>query len=320
MSRIQKRTDKDQLYKVLLQNFFKEFVDLFLPFFFSKLDFTKTEFLLQEMFTDIPRGSRKQLDLVVKVKFKGKGDEKVIIIHIEVEAQKNPGISKRMFKYFAQLYLRYEMDVIPIVIFADDHKWKKPIDREYKIKFDETYLAFHYKKIKLKELDYRKYLTGNNPLAYALMVKMGFDKKERLKVKAEALRLILTTRVNEAKQSILINFINESMVLNQEDERKFSKMIDQNKNYDEVKEMITTYEEKGIKKGIEKGIEKGMQILILKQIEKRFGSLSPEIEKHIKAIKDSKKLDQLGLELLDIKNLDELKCRLTQLDPIKSSK
>jgi len=37
--------------------------------------------------------------------------------------------------------------------------------------------------------------------------------------------------------------------------RKFFKMIDQNKNYKEVKKMITTYEEKGIEKAIEKGME-----------------------------------------------------------------
>jgi hypothetical protein len=56
------------------------------------------------------------------------------------------------------------------VVFADDHLWKQEIDREYKVEYDESYLNFRYKKIKLKELDYKKYLTSNNPLAHALMV------------------------------------------------------------------------------------------------------------------------------------------------------
>jgi len=204
------------------------------------------------MFTDIPRGKRKQLDLVTKVRLQEE-KESLIVIHVEVEAKKKAGISRRMFKYFAQLYLRYERDIIPIVVFADDHLWRQDIDREYKVEYDESYLKYRYKKIKLKELDYKRYLKSNNPLAHALMVKMGFDKKERVKVKAEALRLILTNRLDEARQSILINFVNESMVLSEEDEEQFSKIIYQEDRYTEVKEMITIYEEKGIEKGIEKG-------------------------------------------------------------------
>jgi hypothetical protein len=270
-------SDKDQLYKILLQTFFKEFVELFLPFLVHRIDFSKTEFLLQEMFTDLPRGNRKRLDLVVKVRLQEE-QESIIIIHVEVEAKKKAGISRRMFKYFAQLYLRYERDIIPIVVFADDHLWKQEIDREYKVEYDESYLNFRYKKIKLKELDYKKYLTSNNPLAHALMVKMGFDKKERVKVKAEALRLILTNRIDEARQSILINFVNESMVLTEEDEELFSKIIYQEERYMEVKEMITIYEEKGIEKGIEKGeligdiriaqLMKGLSMSDKKELEK----------------------------------------------------
>ncbi|MFH0924714.1 MAG: hypothetical protein V1872_03640 [bacterium] len=217
------QTDGDQLYEVLLQTFFKEFVDLFLPFLSAKINFNKTEFLLQEMFTDLPKGKRKQLDVVVKVSLQGEEEEKIIIIHVEVEAQKKPGISKRMFKYFAQLYLRYEKDIMPIVIFADDHIWREEIDLEYKIEFDKPYLNFQYKKIKLKELNYKKYLTSNNPLAHALMVKMGFNKKERLQVKLEALRLILSSKIDEARQSILINFIEESLPLTEEEQEESSK-------------------------------------------------------------------------------------------------
>ena len=304
------QSDKDQLFKVLLQSFFKEFVDLFLPFLSSKIDFSKTEFLLQEMFTDLPRGQRKQLDVVVKVSLKGEGEEKIIIIHIEVEAQKKPGISKRMFKYFAQLYLRYERDIIPIVVFADDHIWRKEIDREYRVEYDEPYLSFRYKKIKLKELDYRKYLTSNNPLAHALMVKMGFNRKERLKVKVEALRLILKARLDEAGRSILINFVDELMILTEEEQGQFFKIIDQDEKYTEVKEMITTYEKKGIEKGKKEGLLQEARVMLLEAVNARFGMVPQDTAGAVNLIEEREKLHDLHRKIFQCDSIESFRALL----------
>ncbi len=69
--------------------------------------------------------------------------------------------------------------------------------------------------------------------------------------------------------------------------------------------MITVYEKKGMEKGME-----NMQLLILNQIKKKFGALSPNLKKHIKSIKNFSKLNQIGAELLDINDVEELKKRL----------
>lgn len=298
--------DKDQIYKVLIQNFFKEFMELFLPYLAERIDYSSAEFLMQEMFTDLPKGKRKKLDLVVKIKFLGEDDEKIIIIHIEVEGKKQQGIARRMFKYFAQLYLRFEKDIIPIVIFVDDHKWKEDVDREYLISYDEQYLNFRYKKIKLKDLNYKQFLNSRNPLAHALMVKMDFDKKERVRLKAEVLRLIITGRIDEARQSILLNFVEECMVLKSLEEKSFKKLIDEKEDYKEIKHMVTIYEEKGI--------QKGAVHLLIQQIIQKFGPVSEEIEKKIKSINKLDELDELGIALLDIKSLEEF---VAKLDKVK---
>ncbi len=302
--------DKDQIYKVLIQNFFKEFMELFLPYLAERIDYSSAEFLMQEMFTDLPKGKRKKLDLVVKIKFLGEDEEKIIIIHIEVEGKKQQGIARRMFKYFAQLYLRFEKDIIPIVIFVDDHKWKEDVDREYLISYDEQYLNFRYKKIKLKDLNYKQFLNSKSPLAHALMVKMDFDKKERVRLKAEVLRLILTGQIDEARQSILLNFVEECMVLKLFEEQTFKKLIDEKEDYKEIKHMVTIYEEKGI----QKGIQQGAVHLLIQQIIQKFGPISEEIEKKIKSINKLDELDELGIALLDIKSLEEF---VAKLDKIK---
>ena len=53
-----------------------------------------------------------------------------------------------------------------------------------------------------------------------------------------------------------------------------------------------------------------MQLLILNQIDKKFGFLPPEIEERIKAIKDFNKLRRIGTVLLGISDVEELKSSL----------
>ena len=51
-----------------------------------------------------------------------------------------------------------------------------------------------------KEMDYRKYLGSKNPLVYALMAKMGYDKREMIQTKSEFCRLIAgSKKINPAR-------------------------------------------------------------------------------------------------------------------------
>ena len=83
------------------------------------------------------------------------GEEEYILIHTEFESQKpNKEIfPKRMFKYYCQLFLRFEKPIIPIVIFSDDRKWNKFIPDTYSIKFEKKeYLKYFYHSIKLNQM------------------------------------------------------------------------------------------------------------------------------------------------------------------------
>ena len=48
---------------------------------------------------------------------------------------------------------------------------------------NKTVVRFDYYLIKLKHLDYRTFLPSRNPLAYALMAKMNYNRKERVRLK-----------------------------------------------------------------------------------------------------------------------------------------
>ncbi len=62
--------DHDQIFKRLIEAFFREFMELFCPNEARVIDFSNVEFLRQEHFTDVKRGLRRRLDLVAKVGLK----------------------------------------------------------------------------------------------------------------------------------------------------------------------------------------------------------------------------------------------------------
>lgn len=52
------RVDHDRLFKELIQNFFAEFMQLFFPHIHEHIDYTKLQFLSQEVFTDVTTGEK----------------------------------------------------------------------------------------------------------------------------------------------------------------------------------------------------------------------------------------------------------------------
>jgi len=299
--------DHDQIFKKLIELFFREFLALFCPAEAKLIDFSKVEFLREEFFTDVKRGKRKRLDLVVKVGLKT-GGAKLILVHVEFEASRKPeDFPRRMFNYFCQLFLRYQTEIIPIAVFSDDARWRKPVPNYFEVRLPTRQVVhFQYELIKLKDLDYRAYLKSNNPLAYALMAKMNYNRKERVRLKADFLRLILGTGIDPARAGVLREFVETYMVLDRTEEIRFKQIVQTERRYQKVEKMITTYEKEAMKKGRVEGRAEGQRKALTLLLESKFGKLSPVVKKKIRQLDSPKKLESLLLSVLDATSLDEL--------------
>jgi hypothetical protein len=206
--------DHDQNFKTLLKLFFREFMELFLPKEAARIDFSRIEFLEQEVFVDAPRGKRKRLDLVVKAGLKAGGDE-FVLVHHEFQSKKEPDFAKRMYLCFHELFERYDKVVVPVAVFTDDAVWREPVPDCFSIRLDQEYLHFRYHLIKLKHLDYRKFLKSENPVAYGLMAKMNYDRRERIRLKVRFLRLISGSGVDPERKRLLAGFVDTYMPVKQ---------------------------------------------------------------------------------------------------------
>ena len=299
--------DHDHICKQLVEAFFREFLELFCPLEAAQIDFRHVEFLREEFFTDVRRGRRKRLDLVAKVQLKV-GGERFILVHFEFEAsRKDQDFPRRMFEYFAQLFLRHGLPIVPIAVFSDDAEWTQPVPDFFELKLSpRSRVRLDYHLIKLRQLDYRLFLKSDNPLAFALMAKMKYTRRERIRLKADFLRLILRAGIDPARQSLLVEFVETYMPLVAAEQTQFTQFVQVDETYREVKQMLTTYEQAGIEKGREEGMAKGKREALLLLMESRFVELPAEVRRKVERIKSSQRIDELFLAALNAKSLSEL--------------
>lgn len=71
--------DHDRLFKELITTFFEEFILLFFPKVFEGLDFQNLRFLSEEVVTDVTKGEKYRIDLLVETGLKG--EDGLIVIH-----------------------------------------------------------------------------------------------------------------------------------------------------------------------------------------------------------------------------------------------
>ena len=305
--------DHDRLFKELISTFFIEFIELFFPQVLEYIDTESIIFLDKEIFTDVTAGDKYETDLIAKAKFLGQPS--YFVIHIEAESGARPKFNQRMFRYFARLDEKLDLPIYPIVIFSYDSP-KTVAVNNYQINFpDFEVLKFNYQVVQLNQLNWRDFLTRQNPVASALMSKMSIAPEDRPKVKAECLRLLVTLKLNPAKMQLISGFIDTYLRLNKIEEDKFQievgTLITEEK--EEVMQIVTSWMEEGIEKGIERGIERGIEKgiereknLIIRQINRKFGQINLELETKIRSL-NIEIIEVLGEAIFDLDDVEDLR-------------
>jgi hypothetical protein len=98
-----------------------------------------------------------------------------------------------MFIYFSRLFERHRKEhklIIPIAIFtADDSKNER--DTLSMEVLDHQILHFQFLKLELKNRNWRQFIDSNNPVAAALLAKMGYNEDERQELRKAYLQMML---------------------------------------------------------------------------------------------------------------------------------
>ena len=105
----------------------------FFPQAHAEIDWARGYEMLDKELQPIVRRSkqgRRYVDKLVKVWLKS-GEEKWLLIHVEVQAWKEDDFPRRMYVYNHRIFDRYDREVISLAILADDDPDWRPSRYEY---------------------------------------------------------------------------------------------------------------------------------------------------------------------------------------------
>ncbi len=141
---------------------------------------------------------------------------------------------------------------------------------------------------------------------------MNYQPKEKVQVKFQFLRMLIRLRLDPAHSTLLTGFFENYCVLTEKEEQELRQKVVQEFTQKEVlavMEITTSWHEKGRQEGRLEGISK----ILIKQSQKRFGALPPDILEKIKEL-SVEQLDLLAESLLEVASLDELRQAVNSLN------
>jgi len=205
--------DQDGLWKKIIADLLEDFLLFFLPELFEKIDFTKPpDFLQQELFSVIieKKKGRKIADQIVKVHLKD-GQEKWILIHIEVQSDVDLEFPKRMFQYFYRIYDRYDKEIVAMAI--QTGMYERIIPNAFEYAYFGTQISYVYNQYTLmeqniSELEQSPKLFSKAVLAAIYLNKTRHDADARFDFKVKLLRELLHDKnIQHPSISALFYFI-----------------------------------------------------------------------------------------------------------------
>ncbi|WP_159887496.1 Rpn family recombination-promoting nuclease/putative transposase [Paenibacillus puerhi] len=274
-------TPHDEAFKKLLQTFFKEFIELFFPELDLLLDHSKTRFLMQELLVDIVGEESRNLDLLLETRYRALDAQ--ILIHFEPQSYKDTEFHERMFIYFSRLFERHRKEhklIIPIAVFTSEETRSEKNSFSMCIPGHEI-LQFQFLKVELRNIHWRAFIDSDNPVAAALLAKMGYNKQEKRELRFAYLRMLLRLqkKLDHARLALIMSVAD--LYYKPEKEEEEALLRELHEHYPEEGESIMElmpawkkwgYEE-GKEEGREEGKEEGREEIIRKLLLKGF---SPE--------------------------------------------
>lgn len=289
----------DLLWKAILEDVFDDFLRFFYQDADQIFDISRGfEFLdkeLEDLFPKEEETNIRYVDKLVKV-FLNNGQERWILVHIEVQGYRDPNFEERMFTYYYRIKDKYQHDITAWAIFTDNIAKYHPT--EFKSEFLGTSLSYKFNTYKILNQDEEILIKNDNPFAIIILTALLELKKGKLQghelidLKLDLVKNLLEKGISKEKIRHLMNFLKYYVRLKKEHAEIFEhKLIHiTGKSYPMGTEQYLLQKERteGFEKGIEKGIKKGALLKTTEMVLSLFddGFQLDIIAKHTKLSND----------------------------------
>ncbi len=261
----------------------------FFPGVHAEIDWTRGHEMLDKELQPIVRQSkqgRRYVDKLVKVWLKS-GEERWLLIHVEVQTWKEGDFPKRMHIYNHRIFDRYDREVISLAILADDDPDWRPNQYEYGRWGFHTRTTFPIVKLLDYAPDDRALEVNPNPFATVVLAHLKTLETQRSPAERHSWKLRLVKGLYERGMNAedirqLLRFIDWIMDLPQELEQVFQQEITA---YQLEKRMpfITIFDRVAMEKYLLHGLEVSLQL--------KFGDEGLKLMPELRELQDHELLD-----------------------------
>ena len=236
----------DQRFKEFLHAFLRDFLKLFYPRVEKRLEFENVEFLDTQVFTELHDGSRREADVVAKLRT-GDGKPELVLIHVEIQLRPQRDVNERMFEYYSLLRLRYKLPIFPIVVYLRRGRKGLATEEYRETLFDTEILRFRYESVQLARLDAEEYLERGGPVGAALAALMDRSDRSRSRnlesLRVSRLRKVVESAFDQTKQLLLVDLVETYFPLSAQQRERYQRLVSREENR-KVQDVELTWAEK----------------------------------------------------------------------------
>lgn len=307
------RPDYDSPWKEAIGAYFQPFMRLFFELVHARIDWDHPhEFLdaeLQKITGDAQLG-RRFADRLVRVR-SHEGRELWLLIHIEIQGQADTAFNHRMFQYYYRIHDHHpDAEIVSLAVLTNQPDCSRlglhtSGQDGYGVQFR---FRVHNLQAWSSQWESLKAQAEHNPFAVVALAQLAAHRKasdpERKASKREIIWLLYQYRYAREDVLALLRFIDWMLHLPCVLELE---LRDEMINLEESTQMsyVMSYERFALERGEQLGVQRGETKALLRMIEKKFGSLTPEQLQRIESA-DIPQLDTWIDRILTASTLDEL--------------
>jgi hypothetical protein len=158
-----------------------------------------------EVFIDLPQGERRTADVVATVRSLEEEPE-LVIVHVEIQRDREPHFGHRMFQFYVALRQRENKPVIPIALVF--YTGREDIAREEyeEAVFGESILTFRYLHISLPLLRAEDYVQAEQVLGAGLasVMRLPGDRQAQIRLRLACLRRLHDAERGGGEGAVLV--------------------------------------------------------------------------------------------------------------------
>jgi hypothetical protein len=297
-------SEGDSGWKSILDSYFPRLVEFFYPHLHKKIDWTQDYQFWDKELQAITREAavgKRCVDKLVQV-HSCEGKKELVLLHLEIQGQRQSHFSKRLFEYYCHLYLRYRQPIIVLAILTDDNLTWRP-ESYRSVVWEQPVIHFRFYTHKL--LDYRgqELILGENknPFAWVVLAQLAAietkqDSDARFQQKFSLVRRLYERDFSREMVIALLTFMDWVLTLPESLEIRYNQEIQQ---FEEEHGMayITSFERHGI--------QQGECAMLERLLQRKFHQLPRQYLDRLRKA-DSETLLKWGDAILEAKSLEEI--------------